>query len=81
MASCPVSSSTGETVMVYFNSTAIHGAAYDTKSSVLYLQFTSGARVYDYPGVPQYIFDGLLAASSKGVYFNRYIRDQYSANR
>lgn len=65
--------------MVYFNSTALHAADYNANRSILFLQFTSGAKIYEYPGVPQRIYDGLLAASSKGRFYNAYIRDQYSA--
>jgi hypothetical protein len=45
----------------------------------LTLWFTSGGQGYDYYHVPQRVFDGLLGASSKGRYFNAYIRDQYAA--
>lgn len=64
--------------MVYFNSTAIRGVIYRPQVRVLGIQFTSGPRIYDYVPVPQHIYDGLLAAPSKGAYFNEHIRDQYS---
>lgn len=63
--------------MQYFNSTAIRAADYDAASAVLSIQFTSGGRIYDYPNVPERIYLGLLAAPSKGQYFNERIRDQY----
>ncbi len=65
--------------MHYFNSTAVHAARYDAASGTLTLWFTSSGRGYDYYGVPQWVFAGLLRASSKGTYFNAYIRDQYAA--
>lgn len=64
----------------YFTSTAIRAAKYNVSSRVLSIQFTSGSEFYSYPGVPQQIFDGLLAAPSKGTYFDQYIR-QYSIAR
>ncbi|QJQ31973.1 KTSC domain-containing protein [Sphingomonas lacunae] len=64
--------------MHYFSSTAIRAASYDVSTRVLSLQFTSAVKWYDYPGVPRHIYQGLLDATSKGTYFNRYIRDQYS---
>jgi hypothetical protein len=64
--------------MVYFSSTALRGAVYCPTTRVLGIQFTSGPKIYDYLGVPQGIYDGLLAASSKGRYFDHYIRDHYS---
>jgi hypothetical protein len=63
--------------MIYFDSTAVHGARYDPETRTLFLQFASGAQVYEYPGVPEHIFEGLLAADSKGQYYNTYIRDQF----
>ena len=64
--------------MVYFNSTAIRGASYDPATRVLGLLFTSGSKIYDYLNVPEHVYQGLLAASSKGTFFNIHIRDQYS---
>jgi hypothetical protein len=64
--------------MVYFSSTAIRAANYHAGTRTLTLWFTSGRQRYDYPHVPQAIYDGLLSAPSKGSYFNRYIRDQYA---
>ncbi|WP_442914998.1 KTSC domain-containing protein [Marinobacter sp. G11] len=34
--------------------------------------------VYRYSDVPESTFNGLLSASSKGGYFNEYIRDRFS---
>ncbi|MGV8997686.1 MAG: KTSC domain-containing protein [Parvibaculaceae bacterium] len=64
--------------MPYFNSTAIRWADYDPSSRNLYVEFTSGPKRYTYYGVPPSIWQGLLNASSKGTYFDRYIRDNYS---
>jgi len=61
----------------YFNSKAITCAEYDAASRVLKLWFVGSGGPYDYFGVPQNIYDGLLKASSKGRYYNQYIRDQY----
>ena len=65
--------------MHYFNSTAVQAAKYNLQTGTLTLWFTSGGQGYDYYNVPQRVFDGLLNASSKGRYFNAYIRDQYAA--
>lgn len=63
--------------MPYFNSSAIRRAEYDPASRTLTIWFVESGGPYDYYGVPQRIWDGLLAASSKGGYYNDYIRDQY----
>jgi len=65
--------------MQYLNSSAIRAVHYDPKSKTLTIWFTSGDQGYDYYNVPEWIYSGLLAASSKGQYFNQYIRDQYAA--
>jgi len=64
-----------------FNSTAIRSADYTPHTRTLRLWFVESGGPYDYYGVPQRVYDGLLRASSKGTYFNEYIRDQYSVNR
>lgn len=65
--------------MHIFGSTAIHAVKYDARSLVLTILFQHGARGYDYFGVPQWVYDGLLQAPSKGTYFNTFIKNQYSA--
>jgi len=40
------------------------------------IQFVQGP-AYDYCGVPEAVFNGLLRASSKGTYYNDHIRDRY----
>jgi hypothetical protein len=67
--------------MPKFNSTAIERAEYDGDTRVLKLWFVESGGPYDYYGVPRHVWDGLLAASSKGTYYNEFIRDQYSFDR
>jgi KTSC domain len=70
----------GRNPMVILNSSAIRAAAYDASTLTLSITFTSG-KTYDYYGVPQAIYLGLIGAASAGEYFNAYIRDRYSSNR
>ena len=65
--------------MIYLNSTAIHAVSYNPTTKTLTIWFTSSGRSYDYYGVPESVYEGLLNAGSKGHYFNVYIRDQYAA--
>ena len=65
--------------MHYFNSSAIHAVSYNAATRTLTIQFTSSGQWYDYFNVPESVYQGLLMASSKGRYFNDYIRDQYAA--
>jgi hypothetical protein len=60
--------------MIRVSSSWIRAVGYD--GSTLTVEFHSG-RVYDHPHVPYSVFEGLLNASSKGAYYNRYIRGKY----
>jgi hypothetical protein len=42
---------------------------YDREIAILEIEFTNGA-VYEYDGVPEEIYADLLAAESKGAYFD-----------
>lgn len=59
-------------------STTLRSVGYESAEQILELEFTSGA-VYQYFDVPESVWHGLLKAESKGKYFNREIRDDYSA--
>ena len=60
--------------LIPVNSTAIHAVGYF--GGILTVEFNNG-RVYDHPGVPVWVFLGLMAALSKGAYYNRFIRGRY----
>jgi len=62
------------------DSTTMRSVGYDSAEQILEVEFTSGA-VYHYLEVPAAVFDELMAAESKGRYFNQEIRDDYSALR
>lgn len=47
-------------------------------NNVLTIWFDSGGR-YDYPGVPERLYLGLIAANSKGSFFNQYIRGRFGS--
>jgi hypothetical protein len=57
-------------------STVIRRFEYRPKSQELEILFVTGRR-YLYSRVPQQAADDFRAAFSKGVHFNRYIRDHY----
>ena len=65
--------------MPYFSSSAIRRAEYDESSKTLSVWFVPSGGPYYYYGVPSSVFAGLLNASSKGTYFNEFIRDHYAA--
>jgi hypothetical protein len=47
---------------------------------ILEVEFNSGG-IYSYTNVPEHIYKGLLNASSKGQYFNAFIKDNYPYNK
>ena len=55
------------------DSTNVASVGYDVASSTLEIEFNSGA-IYQYSGVPEYEYTGLLNASSKGSYLNQHIK-------
>ncbi len=62
--------------MPFLNSSAIKRAEYDAQSMRLQLWFPDGGP-YSFCRVPVQVYQGLLNASSKGSYYNTYIRDRY----
>jgi hypothetical protein len=58
------------------SSSAISSVGYDARSSVLEVEFRSGA-VYDYLKVPVRVYRALLKAPSKGSFVSRRVRDSY----
>jgi KTSC domain-containing protein len=58
-------------------STAIRYFRYDAGKRELVVTFITGRR-YAYEDVPPAVFDAFRSAFSKGVFFNREIRDRYA---
>lgn len=61
----------------YVDSSNLQGVRYDPETQVLGVQFKSGS-TYEYDDVPIEEYEGLMAASSKGSYFNSNIKDGYT---
>ena len=57
-------------------STTLRALAYDDGRRILRLEFRTRA-IYHYYDVPAAVYDALLAAPSKGSYFNRVIRGRF----
>jgi hypothetical protein len=58
-------------------SSVIRSFAYDPHSRSLAIEFVTGRR-YRYDDVPERIVEAMKAASSRGRYFNRHIRDHFA---
>jgi len=61
--------------LIPVDSSAISEIGYD--GSTLSIRFRESGRVYDHPKVPYSVYEGLMHASSKGAFYNRFIRGRY----
>lgn len=57
-------------------STVIRRFAFRPELSALDIEFVSG-RVYRYHAVPGAVAHGMRASRSKGIFFNRFVRDRF----
>ena len=55
------------------SSSNLRSVGYEASSSTLEIEFLDGG-VYQYYSVPESRYSGLIAASSKGSYFDSYIK-------
>lgn len=62
------------------NSSNIASIGYDPSSQTLEVEFLSGA-IYEYYGVPDYVYESFLNAGSKGGFFHQNVRNVYSYAR
>ena len=70
---------TGGAITRSIDSSLIRSVTYGAEAT-LTVRLHHGA-VYRYFTVPRTVFEELLAASSKGAYFNRHIRDGFPYQR
>ena len=54
-------------------SSNLASVGYDSSISMLEIEFNNGG-IYQYYGVPQEIYEGLMNAGSKGTYFHQNIK-------
>lgn len=54
-------------------SSNVASVGYDEGTSTLEIGFNDGS-IYQYFGVPQHIYEGLMNAPSKGTFLNQYIK-------
>jgi len=62
--------------MQYVDSSNVEAIGYDPAASEVHVRFLTGD-TYVYHGVPEDIYNELLAAPSKGSYLNRIIKGTY----
>jgi hypothetical protein len=62
------------------NSSSLRAVGYDPAVLILEIEFSSGA-VYQYRGVPQATYDGLIHAAKPGDFFVTFVRPCYEYER
>lgn len=70
-----------EIAMRPVESSFIAKAGYDPETQALAIQMVNSSDTYTYQGVPQEIYDGFLAAESKGAYYVEKIKAQYPTDK
>lgn len=60
-------------------SSHLASAEYDEAEQTLTIEFTAGES-WEYEGVPERVYHGLLRAASPGRYFQTYIKGAYPAS-
>ena len=61
---------------ILVNSSNVSSVGYDADSQTLEIEFNSGG-VYQYSGVPESVYEGMMGADSKGKYFHANIKNTY----
>ncbi len=61
--------------MIPVDSSAIRAVSYD--GYTLTVLFRTSDTLYEHPGVPPWVFAGLMFATSMGAYYNAHIRGKY----
>ena len=62
------------------SSSTVTSIGYDVRTRTLEIEFASG-RVYQYYEVPDQMHAEIMQASSRGQFFNSYIRNAYAFSR
>lgn len=64
-------------VLEPIESSLIAKAGYDAETQMMAVELVNNSDTYYYKGVPQAVYEGFLAAESKGAYFVENIKGQY----
>ena len=67
--------------MNYVDSSNIEAIGYDAGSQELHVRFLKSGETYVYYNVEEWLFQEILQADSKGVYFNSNVKSHYSYSK
>lgn len=63
--------------MTFVQSSNVESIGYDPVAMELHVRYLSSPTVYVYTGVPDLIYDALMAAPSKGSFIGREVKGTY----
>jgi hypothetical protein len=61
-------------------SSNVRSIGYDVATATLEVEFLNGG-VYQYYNVPQFMYEQMMSAASKGQFLNTYVKKQYAYSR
>lgn len=61
----------------HVSSSDIASIGYNLDSSILEIEFLSGG-IYQYHNISENIFQGIMSASSHGIYFHQQIKNRFN---
>ena len=64
----------------FVSSSNIRSIGYDLLSKILEIEFHSGG-IYQYSGVPEHHYAGLMSAPSHGTYFAQNIKNSFQVTK
>jgi len=67
--------------MNFVDSSNIEAIGYEPDSQELHVRFLKSGETYVYYGVEDWVFQELMQADSKGIYFNANIRNTYDCGK
>jgi hypothetical protein len=62
---------------IHVRSSAIRKVAYDASTNRMYIDFENSDPNYEFCGVPESVFRGMVSAPSVGHYYNDYVKDRF----
>jgi len=68
--------SVDQDIVITMPSSVVFAMNYNASTSTLTIEYVSGS-VYEYKNVPEYVYEEMKKAKSKGKFLNQKIKDKY----
>lgn len=67
--------------MIYVDSSNIEAIGFDSDNQELHVRFLKSGETYVYYNLEEWVFQELMQADSKGIYFNANIKKNYDCGK